>query len=78
MSVWLLLPSMLCNGWLQLILGREQDQGKKTCHWHGFISSLHLCSGISSAAATTLLALESSSKDRKRKDLTGLVFCVGS
>lgn len=68
--------SLLC--WLRLILAREQDQGKKTCHHHGCLSSLCLCSGISSAAATTLLAQESSSKDWRRKVLGGLVFWVDS
>lgn len=80
MSAWLLLPMVLCHSWLRLILGREQDQGKKTHHRHGYTSSLHLCCGISSAAATTFLAQESSSssKDWKRKALAGLVFWVGS
>lgn len=49
-----------CHIWLQLILCRKQDLGKKTHHWHGYTSALHFCYII-------FLAQESSSKDWKRK-----------
>lgn len=58
MSAWLLLPTVLCHSWLQLILGRKQDLGKKTHHQHGYTSVLHLCCII-------FLAQESSSKEEE-------------